>query len=74
LPFCAYLPFEQGLVLCLNKLYNPSCKDNMNQVWLKSAYLFWRAFDSFQYKDNCKDGVILLLSYPSPEDHDFKWF
>jgi hypothetical protein len=32
LPFCDYLPFEEGLALYLNKLEFPSPKENLYQI------------------------------------------
>ena len=42
LHFCDYLPFEEDLVLYLNKLEYPSPKDNLYQVWLNLACWYWR--------------------------------
>jgi hypothetical protein len=44
LHFCDYLPFEEDLVLYLNKLESASPKDNLYQVWLNLACWFWRRF------------------------------
>jgi hypothetical protein len=40
--FRYYLPLERGNPLHLNKLENPSPKDDLCQVWLKLAQWFWR--------------------------------
>ena len=42
LHFCDYFPFEEDLVLHLNKLEFPSPKNDLYQVWLKLACWFWR--------------------------------
>jgi hypothetical protein len=42
LHFCDHLPFEEDLVLYLNKLKFPSPKDNLYQVSLNLVCWFWR--------------------------------
>jgi hypothetical protein len=67
--FCDYLPFEEDLVLYLNKLESPSPKDNWYQVWLNLACWFWRRFLKifsvlllFRYYSPLKMGYLFLLN------------
>jgi hypothetical protein len=39
---CDYLPLEKGNPLHLKNLESPPPKDDLCQVWLKSAQWFWR--------------------------------
>jgi hypothetical protein len=40
--FCDYLPLEKGNSLHLKNLESPPPNNNLCQVWLKLAQLFWR--------------------------------
>jgi hypothetical protein len=77
--FCDYLPFEEDLVLYLNKLEFHLPKDNAYQVWLNLACWFWRrrffkifsAFLLFRYYLPLEKGDPLHLNKlesPPPKD------
>jgi hypothetical protein len=79
LHFCDYPPFEENLVLYLNKIEFPSPKDNLYQVWLNLASWFWRrrflkifsAFLLFRYYLPLERGDSLHLNKlesPAPKD------
>ena len=79
LHFCDYLPFEEDLVLLLNKLEFSTSKDNLYQVWLTLPRWFWRkrflkifsAFSLFRYYLPLERGYPLplhKLESPLPKD------
>jgi hypothetical protein len=68
LHFCDYLPFEKEPALYQYNLNFPLPKDDLYQVWLKSACWLWRRF-FFQYKHVNMGFPTVTL--PTPGDHAF---
>jgi hypothetical protein len=77
--FVIIFPFEEDLVLYLNKLEFPSPKDNLYQVWLNLAFWSWRrsfliflsAFLLFRYYLPLEKGDplhLIKLESPLPKD------